>query len=71
MAFAGLYRTASAGSAFMVAKRNGWRFLPILPIVFATYHLSYGVGFLLGISYRPTDWDLHSPLRKVLTAITR
>lgn len=30
---------------------KGIRYLPILPIVFATLHLSYGIGFLKGI------WD--------------
>jgi succinoglycan biosynthesis protein ExoA len=70
-ACAGLYCAASAGASFLVAKRDGWRFLPALPIVFATYHLSYGLGSLLGLSYHPTAWDRRSPLRKVLTAITR
>ena len=67
----GLYCATSAGAAFLVAHGNGWRFLPILPIVFATYHLSYGTGFLFGLSYRPTLWDRPSPIRNLLTAITR
>jgi succinoglycan biosynthesis protein ExoA len=66
-----LYFTASFASAFSVAKREGWRFLPVLPIVFATYHLSYGSGFLLALLYRPTVLDLRSPMQKALTAITR
>ena len=28
---------------------KGWRYFPVLPIVFATLHLSYGTGFLKGI----------------------
>lgn len=71
VASAGLYCAASAGAAFSVAKRDGWRFLPVLPIVFGTYHLSYGLGFLLGLSYHPTAGNRHFRLRKVLTAITR
>jgi succinoglycan biosynthesis protein ExoA len=70
-ACAGLYLAASAAAALFVARRDGWHFLPVLPIVFATYHMSYGLGFLLGLSYRPKVWDQPSALRKVLTAITR
>lgn len=31
------------------AARSGWSLLPILPVVFATYHVAYGVGFLRGL----------------------
>jgi hypothetical protein len=31
------------------ARKNGWDIMPLLPAVFATYHISYGVGFLMGI----------------------
>jgi succinoglycan biosynthesis protein ExoA len=68
---AGLYFAASASAAFLVARRNGWYFLPVLPIVFATYHLSYGLGFLLGLKFRPTTVDRPSRMREVRTAITR
>jgi glycosyltransferase involved in cell wall biosynthesis len=70
-ALAGLYFAASACAAFLVARRDGWRFLPVLPIIFATYHLSYGLGFLIGLSYHPASWDRPSPVREVLRAITR
>src|SRR3984893_16986605 len=52
---AGLYIAAAAGAAFFVARREGWHFFPVLPIVFATYHLSYGLGFLLGLTCRPAN----------------
>jgi succinoglycan biosynthesis protein ExoA len=68
---AGLYFAASTSAAFLVARRNGWHFLPVLPIVFAAYHLSYGMGFLLGLKFRPTPVDRPSRMRQVLTAITR
>ena len=70
-ALAGLYFIASFASAFSVAKREGWRFLPSLPIVFATYHSSYALGFLLALLCRPATGDCPNLLRKVLTAITR
>jgi glycosyltransferase involved in cell wall biosynthesis len=68
---AGLYFAASAGAAFLVARRGAWDFLPVLPIVFATYHLSYGLGFLLGLAYNVSTGDHPSRMRRVLTAITR
>jgi succinoglycan biosynthesis protein ExoA len=68
---AALYFATSIRAAFLIARRNGWYFLPVLPIVFATYHLSYGLGFLLGLTHRPTNGDRPSRMRSVLTAITR
>jgi GT2 family glycosyltransferase len=31
------------------AARQGWKFLPVLPAVFACYHFGYGFGFLYGL----------------------
>jgi hypothetical protein len=62
---------ASIASAFLVAKKKGWLFLPTLPVVFATYHLSYALGFVLALLYRPVTLDRPNPMRRILTAITR
>jgi len=70
-ALAGLYFIASCASAFSVAKREGWSFLPSLPIIFATYHLSYALGFLLALFCRPATGDRPKPTRAIFTAITR
>jgi succinoglycan biosynthesis protein ExoA len=70
-ALGGVYLIASLASSFLVARRNGWIFLPLLPIVFATYHFSYAFGFLLALLYRPAAPDRPTPLGKILTAITR
>lgn len=35
----------------LTAGRQGWKYLPLLPFVFACYHFGYGCGFLRGI------WD--------------
>jgi succinoglycan biosynthesis protein ExoA len=69
--FAALYGGVSAGTAFLLAKRDGWRYLPALPIVCATYHLSYGLGFLLGVARHTSTRNRRSRKRRVLTAITR
>jgi glycosyltransferase involved in cell wall biosynthesis len=29
--------------------KSAWKFLPVMPLVFGTYHLGYGYGFLLGV----------------------
>jgi succinoglycan biosynthesis protein ExoA len=68
---AGLYLAISIAAAFVIANRNGWHYFPVLLIVFATYHLSYGLGFLLGLTYRPTAGHRPSRMRQVLTEITR
>jgi succinoglycan biosynthesis protein ExoA len=70
-ALVGLYLIASFVSAFSVAMRNGWSFLPFLPIVFAVYHLAFALGFVLAPLYRPTTGDRPNSMREVLTAITR
>ena len=39
-------------AVFVTAKislRKGWKYLPLLPTVFATLHFAYGIGFLSGI----------------------
>jgi glycosyltransferase involved in cell wall biosynthesis len=71
IALVGLYLVAAFASAFSVAKRRGWTFLLSMPFVFATYHLSYALGFLLAILYRPATGNRQNSMRKVLTAITR
>lgn len=43
------YGLCTMGISLAVAARKGWRYFPILPPVFACYHLGYGVGFLHGV----------------------
>jgi succinoglycan biosynthesis protein ExoA len=46
----GVYAAACVAAALWTARRNGWNLLPILPVVFACYHFSYGTGFLSGFT---------------------
>jgi hypothetical protein len=47
----GLYGLAVLSASIFTAKRAGTcRILPYLPLTFTVYHLSYGFGFLAGIS---------------------
>lgn len=43
------YLLANLGASLWTASRRGWFALPYLPLVFAILHLSYGLGFLLGL----------------------
>ena len=43
------YLLASLAASLLVARRGGWRYLPLLPPIFAIMHTSYGLGFLGGL----------------------
>ncbi|HTE85994.1 MAG TPA: glycosyltransferase family 2 protein [Dehalococcoidia bacterium] len=45
---AGLYAVATAIASGRIARRSGWRYLPLLAAAFAGMHLSYGAASLLG-----------------------
>jgi hypothetical protein len=46
---AGCYVLVSILASVLIAAREGWRYLPLLPAAFACLHFSYGAGFLLGV----------------------
>lgn len=52
-----MYAAALLSASVMTARRKGWDTLPYLPAAFATYHLSYGLGFFIGLR-----WYLVKPL---------
>ena len=45
----GSYILANLAASVWTARKSSWRHLLLLPIVFATLHLSYGLGFLTGL----------------------
>jgi succinoglycan biosynthesis protein ExoA len=45
------YAAASLAASLWLAVRRGLRYLPLLPLAFATMHLAYGVGFIGGLVY--------------------
>jgi succinoglycan biosynthesis protein ExoA len=45
----GAYVGVSLAASFQAARRHGWDLIPLLPVVFAVYHASYGIGFLAGM----------------------
>lgn len=71
LAIASAYAGASLTASVIAARRYGWATLPYLPAVFATYHVSYGLGFLAGllsILWGPGRTFWNTPL---FTRITR
>ena len=52
----GLYIAANLTASVLIARRLGWRHLPLLPVVFAILHISYGLGFLVGLVNFRNRW---------------
>ena len=53
---AGSYILANLVASIWTAQQKGWRHLLLLPAVFATLHLSYGLGFLIGLVRFAPRW---------------
>jgi len=45
----GIYVGCSIVASTLTAIFNGWKLLPILPFVFVSFHIGYGLGFLRGV----------------------
>jgi glycosyltransferase involved in cell wall biosynthesis len=65
-----VYMSACLAAAVWTARRYGWRLLPVLPEVFACYHISYGAGFLLALAWLPFS-GRQAPAGKLFTELTR
>lgn len=66
-----VYAISVIGVSLLTASQRGWRLLPHLPPVFASYHLSYGFGFLTGVGYTlVTNFTALRP-GKLFTQVTR
>ncbi len=46
-----VYALASLAASVQVARHAGWRLLPRLPLVFATMHIAWGLGFWKGVFF--------------------
>ena len=66
-----LYVCASLFFALITAQRKGWALFPLLPLVFAIYHVAYGVGFLAGTVYFSTRPRYLAQYESVFTRLTR
>lgn len=52
----GSYLLANLAASFVTASKKGWGHLPLLPATFAILHLSYGLGFLIGLVKFANRW---------------
>jgi succinoglycan biosynthesis protein ExoA len=53
---AGSYALADLAASVWVARKGGLHHLPLLPLAFASLHLSYGCGFLVGLVKFANQW---------------
>ena len=44
-----LYLFVNLIASVEISIKQGWRYLPILPVVFSILHIGYGIGFLSGL----------------------
>jgi len=49
LAILAAYLLANLAASTFTAARKGWKYLPLLPLVYLILHLSYGLGFLAGL----------------------
>jgi glycosyltransferase involved in cell wall biosynthesis len=65
------YGLASVAAASLSARRFGWQLLPYLPLTFAVFHISYGLGFLVGSVYWTFGRSADSRLGDLFVGVTR
>lgn len=53
----GSYLLANITASVLVARKHGWHYLPLIPLVFSILHISYGLGFLLGLARFAGRWQ--------------
>lgn len=58
---AGPYLLANLLASIRLARREGWRHLVLLPLVFTILHVSYGLGFLVGLLKFWNRWGDKGP----------
>lgn len=56
LAMLGSYLVADLISSILIARRRGWRLFSRLLVIFPTIHLSYGLGFLVGLVKFRSRW---------------
>ncbi len=69
-----VYLLAACVAALWAVAHAGWNAastLPILPLAFATYHVSYASGFLFGLAARPRTTAGRSRVMNAVSRLTR
>jgi succinoglycan biosynthesis protein ExoA len=70
-ALAGSYALATIAASMATARKSGWRLMLVLPAVFLMYHVSYGLGFLIGLFSFPINSTRPVISESVFSRITR
>ena len=65
------YGIAASAASFLTDKPYGWSVTPLLPLVFAVYHISYGSGFIAGLLHTMMSGDGNRSSSRFATGITR
>jgi GT2 family glycosyltransferase len=52
-----LYLFATLTSSVVASAKRGWKYLLLLPLVFMILHVSYGLGFLIGMVKFWNRWE--------------
>jgi succinoglycan biosynthesis protein ExoA len=52
-----LYFVANMSASVISCIKNGWKSFPLIPMVFAMLHLSYGLGFIIGLIKFWNRWN--------------
>lgn len=68
---AAVYASACLAAAGVSARSHGWAIFPSLPGVFAIYHVSYGLGFVLGMFYWAVARSKQAAAPSLFTEATR
>jgi succinoglycan biosynthesis protein ExoA len=52
----GVYILSDLSISIYTSAKKGWKHLPLLPVVYAILHISYGIGFLVGLMKFANRW---------------
>lgn len=67
----GSYLAVALLAAMKTAVMAGWSLLLVMPVIFAVYHISYGLGFLCGLLYWPFAREGGAGPAKAFTQLSR
>ena len=68
---AAAYAVLLLSASVATAAKSGWDLLPLLPPVFAVYHISYGLGFLAGLAHFLSPRSARPRPGRLFTEVTR
>ncbi|HEX3187661.1 MAG TPA: sugar transferase [Pyrinomonadaceae bacterium] len=68
----GSYAVANITASILSLRKNTYRLLPLMPVVFATLHVAYGLGFLTGLAKLRKRWgEKPLPALSIKSGMTR